>query len=174
MGLQSSERREAGPALVGPRARDGEAGVSVPCVRLRGEVVRPSEARSWHSCTRAHSSVARAVGRPARARVNFSARERAQVRGFCGARALLAFPSEVPLGCGWGGCGRVMFPSLTLLPSFCCGYWSWKKKGVAGGVAGCVGETRAPLPRAHSRALATALPQTRSLKFTPLRFAFRP
>lgn len=49
----------------------------------------------------------RAVGHPVRARVNFSARERAQVRDFfCGTRALLPFPSEVPLGCGWGGCGR--------------------------------------------------------------------
>lgn len=66
-------------------------------------------------------------------------------------------PSELPPACGWGRCGRG-FLSLAH-PDFphYCGYWSSKKRGVAGGAAGCVGALL--FPRAHSRTMATALPQ---------------
>lgn len=121
------EEREAGPALAGSRAREGEAGVPVRCVcslvwrsraparARRGAGTRaqaPTPAAGGRAGARAPSGSPRplgAVGHPERARVNFSARERAQVRDFlrhARARALLPFPSEVPLGCGWGGCGR--------------------------------------------------------------------
>lgn len=118
------EEREAGPALAGSRAREGEAAVPVRCVCSlvwrsrapeRGE--EPAHAHTRRLPPRAGGRARRApsgsprplgaVSHPVRARVNFSARERAQVRDFLRhARALPPFPSEVPLGSGWSGCGR--------------------------------------------------------------------
>lgn len=154
--------------------------MALRCVRQCGGAGRPSEAGRRHSRTRAylwpraraHSLAllgrSPAIGHPVRARANFSARERAQVRGFCGTRAHP--PPALPPGPFGAAPGLRMgqlwkgfsFPCSPPLPSFCCGYWSSKKRGVAGGAAGCVGETRTSallFPRAHSRVLATALPQ---------------
>lgn len=185
MNLQSSERREEGPALVGSRAREGEAGVSVWCVWFCGEVVHPSKARKRHSCTRAYSrrghaltrllSPAARPGRPACARQGklFRAGASAGAMLLRQARALLPFPSEVPLGCGWGGCGRG-FVSLAHRTSLILLWLLELEEERSRGVArlGVSGETRAPLPREHSRALANTLPQTHTLKLPQLRFAF--
>lgn len=153
-----------------------------------GGVVRPSGAGRWHSRTRAYSrrggartrslsSAARPVGHPVRARVNFfRAGASAGARLLRHTRALLPLPPELPLGCAGGaGVEGVLFPWLTPLPSFCCGYWSSKKKGVAGGAAGCVGGTRTSALRSPVRTPARRPPRSRrthSQKFPSLRFAF--
>lgn len=86
-------------------------------------------------------------------------------------------PSELPPACGWGRCGRG-FLSLAH-PDFphYCGYWSSKKRGVAGGAAGCVGGNShvglalPPCSLSHDGHRAPA-GQPHSQKFTPLRSAF--
>lgn len=181
---RSSGRRGGGAGARGvacERGRERPGCLRGACASVGG-VVRPSGARRWHPRTRAPapmrartlllSSAAPAAGHPGRARGNFSARERAQVRDFfffaAGARSCRSLP-RCPWAAGGAGVEGVVFPLFTPLPSFCCGYWSWKKKGVAGGAAGCSRRNslaRQPRalpshsPCAHSRALATALPQT--------------
>lgn len=184
------EEREAGPALAGSRAREGEAAVSVRCAcacveescarAKRGDGTRahaptPAAGARVPSCS---PRLLRAVGHPVRARVNFSARERAQVRDFfaAGARSCRSLP-RCPWAAGGAGVEGVLFPLLTPLPSFCCGYWSSKKKGVAGGAAGCAGEARTstsrsplPLPPARTPADRTVLSFHRFALLLPLRW----
>lgn len=156
----------------------------------------PSEAGRQHSRTRAylwprararaHSLAllgrSPAVGHPVRARANFSARERAQVRGFCGTRA---HPSRAlppgPFGAApglrvgqmWKG---FSFPCSPPLPSL---LWllEFEEKRSRGRRAGCVGGNShvglalppCSLSRAGHRAPTG---QPHSQKFPPLCSAF--
>lgn len=142
----------------------------------RSEEMAPAHTRRLPPRARAPSCSPRplrAVGHPVRARVNFSARERAQVRDFFrGTRALPPFPSEVPLGCGWGGCGRG-FVSLahpaSLILLWLLEFEEERSRGRRGWVCRRSSHVSLalspPTPlRAHSR-------RPHSLKFPPLRFA---
>lgn len=192
-----AQRGEGGGAGARGVACEGgiEAGVSVRCVRA---CVEESCARAKRGDgTRAHAPtprrgrahplalLGRSGGRPpgARPRKLFSARERAQVRDFFAARARApAVPFRGALGLRVGRVWKgFCFPCSPHFPH-CCGYWSSKKKGVAGGATGCAGETRtsasrSPLPLLPARTPARWPPHSRRphrLKFPPLRFAFTP
>lgn len=189
--LSKARRGEgAGPALAGSRAREGEACVSARCVRLCGEIVRRSGARRWapahplrvppRARARAHPlALLSRSGRPppsARPRKLFRAGASAGARlSAARARSCRSLP-RCPWAAGVAGVEGVLFPLLTPLPSFCCGYWSSKKKGVAGGAAGCAGETRTSASRSPLPLFSARWPphsrRPHSLKFPPLRFAF--
>lgn len=184
------EEREAGPALAGSRAREGEAGVPVRCVcslvwrsraparARRGAGTRaqaPTPAAGGRAGARAPSGSPRplgAVGHPERARVNFSARERAQVRDFLRhARARSRAPAVPFRGALGLRVGRVWkglcFPCSPHFPHFVVAIGVRRRKesraarlGVPEKLARQPRELPFHSPCAHSRALATALPQT--------------